>query len=368
MVKKLRRDVRKRFSERSRFRMIREELRKDKEVLSYLSGSAKNEILILKVRNKAFIDKYNPREVLDSITKLEFKQRLFRVGVPTPDTLMVLSDPNELESNALKEFLMYWAANGGFVVKPSRSCGGKGIVLIRTRVGKRLITLRGFGMESDALIRFFNRILAGKFSRAKKDVAIIEKRVIPHRALRDLYTTGVLDIRIMVFLGYPVMAMTRLPTRASGGRANLHRGAIGAGIRLSTGKIIHAVHRGRSIERHVDTNRHLIGFKFPFWREILELATRAQLISGLGYAGVDIVIDEKRGPLILEVNKRPGLEIQNANKQGLLRRLRWIEMQDRSNSSNSKTPKWSSLSGEGIERKIHDHVTAVMTWDKNGWR
>ncbi len=37
----------------------------------------------------------------------------------------------------------------------------------------------------------------------------------------------------------------------------------------------------------------------------------------LGYIGVDICIDQTRGPLVLEVNGRPGIEIQNVQKRGL---------------------------------------------------
>jgi glutathione synthase/RimK-type ligase-like ATP-grasp enzyme len=38
---------------------------------------------------------------------------------------------------------------------------------------------------------------------------------------------------------------------------------------------------------------------------------------GLGFVGVDVVHDEHRGPLVLELNARPGLAIQLANRRGL---------------------------------------------------
>jgi len=41
----------------------------------------------------------------------------------------------------------------------------------------------------------------------------------------------------------------------------------------------------------------------------------------LGYMGIDFVIDERYGPQILEVNVRPGLEIQNINGAGLRKAL-----------------------------------------------
>jgi len=45
----------------------------------------------------------------------------------------------------------------------------------------------------------------------------------------------------------------------------------------------------------------------------------------MGYLGVDIVLDAQAGPLMLELNARPGLNIQIANQEGLLHRLRLIE-------------------------------------------
>jgi len=46
---------------------------------------------------------------------------------------------------------------------------------------------------------------------------------------------------------------------------------------------------------------------------------------GLGYLGVDLVINKNDGPLLLELNARPGLQIQIANRKGLLERLEMID-------------------------------------------
>jgi glutathione synthase/RimK-type ligase-like ATP-grasp enzyme len=48
-------------------------------------------------------------------------------------------------------------------------------------------------------------------------------------------------------------------------------------------------------------------------------------MTGLGYLGVDMVIDRERGPLLLELNARPGLQIQVANQAGLRSRLALID-------------------------------------------
>ena len=65
----------------------------------------------------------------------------------------------------------------------------------------------------------------------------------------------------------------------------------------------------------------LIGIQMPEWDKILDIAVTCQEMTGLGYLGVDIMIDETLGPLMIEVNARPGLAIQMANGVGLLRRL-----------------------------------------------
>jgi hypothetical protein len=51
-------------------------------------------------------------------------------------------------------------------------------------------------------------------------------------------------------------------------------------------------------------------------------------MTNLGYQGIDLVLDRERGPLLLELNARPGLNIQIANREGLQGRLETIENYD----------------------------------------
>ena len=50
---------------------------------------------------------------------------------------------------------------------------------------------------------------------------------------------------------------------------------------------------------------------------MLEMAAKAYDVTGLGYLGADIVLDKTKGPLLLELNARPGLAIQVANRIGI---------------------------------------------------
>ena len=158
-----------------------------------------------------------------------------------------------------------------------------------------------------------------------EDEALFQQRVVPHPLMREISYQGTADVRVILYRHEPVMAMLRLPTRESGGRANLHQGAIGAGVELATGVTCRAVLRNRTTRRHPDTGADVVGFAVPYWEQILDMSRKVSRAVGMGYIGVDIVLDEREGPLLLEANARPGLAIQIANGEGLLTRLRAID-------------------------------------------
>ena len=88
----------------------------------------------------------------------------------------------------------------------------------------------------------------------------------------------------------------------------------------------------RQVAIHPDTGASLTGVAVPYWDEILKMAARSFDITGLGYVGVDVVLDERRGPLLLELNGRPGLSIQIANRKGLRSHLHAIQALDLSSA------------------------------------
>jgi len=325
--------VRFRLSERFRFRRTTHRLP---------ATVAPADILTMNVRNREFIAKYNDPTRFASLTKARAKALLASHGVPVPQSHLLLQRKEDLK--ALEAFLQ---REGSFVLKPARGHGGEGILVVRGRAGDRFDASQGL-LSAAEILAHAQYILTGAFGGDGGDQVLVEALVVQHPALKDVVPEGLADVRVISFLGYPAMAMARLPTRESRGRANLHAGAVGAGIEMSTGRIVHAVWHGRSVVRHPETRAPLVGMPIPFWSEILDIATQAQVCSGLGFAGIDVVLDAVRGPLVLEVNKRPGLEIQNANRAGLLRRLRAIER----------------LRGTG---EVEDRVRASMDLDVTRW-
>ena len=271
-------------------------------------------------RNLELIYTHNPRGFFPNVDdKLLCKRLLDEAGLPTPRSYHVVDGPNSLA--IWKEKL---ADAPSFVIKPNRGYGGQGIVLV-SRVANRFISSEE-PINDDDITFHILQICNGAFSLGNlADTAYFEVTVVNHSGLSDLIAdgiSGVADVRLIYQKDRPVMAMLRLPTRESGGKANLHQGGLGLGIDLDTGMTLNGCQRNRVITIHPETNRSLRGVQIPFFEEMLCYGARVSSVVGLGYIGVDFVCDRTLGPLILEVNARPGLNIQIANQAGLRTRIR----------------------------------------------
>lgn len=277
-------------------------------------------------RNVEFINRYNARHLYPLVDdKLKTKLLAEEFGVPTPRLQHVVREQHAI--GILEEQLI---GQQGFAIKPAKGSGGKGILVITQHSDGHFIRSSGASLEIADVRRHMTNILAGLYSLGgAADVAIVEDLITFDDCFQGYSHEGVPDIRIIVFRGYPVMAMLRLATAASDGKANLHQGAVGLGLSLDKGRCLHAVQAGKRISHHPDTGFALSEVEIPGWRDILLLAANCYEMTGLGYIGTDIVLDKIQGPQLLELNARPGLAIQIANGCGLLPRLRQIESRDR---------------------------------------
>ncbi len=282
-------------------------------------------ILGMNRRNIDYISAYNERRYFPNVDdKLKTKLIAEKAGVSVPELLMVIRTQREAESitNRLDGLQQ-------FVLKPAHGSGGKGILIIMSRDGEMFVKGNGDKLTLQALIRHLSNIISGLYSLGgRTDVAIMEMLVNFDPVFSDLSYEGVPDVRLIVFRGYPVMGMLRLATKASDGKANLHQGAIGVGLDLAIGESVGAVQYDRPIRIHPDSGAALEGISIPHWRTLLLLSARCYEASKLGYLGADLVLDKARGPLLLELNARPGLTIQVANESGLIPRLKKIEALD----------------------------------------
>jgi alpha-L-glutamate ligase-like protein len=280
----------------------------------------------INMRNARFLLPNNPRRLYDLVdNKLRTKALAEEHGMTVAETYGVIRNPHD--ANRVEKFLK---GNDAFVIKPTRGSGGKGIMVIDKKVGNNYVKPSGTEVTPGDVKNHVSNILAGLFSLGgKRDYALIEYRVQPAKLLTEMSFQGAPDIRVVMLHGYPVMAMLRASTKESDGRSNLHQGALGIGIDIATGMSVRAIHHGKPVTVHPDLGIGLIGVQIPDWDTILHMAVTCQEMTGLGYLGVDIMIDENLGPLMIEVNARPGLAIQMANGIGLLRRLEPVVEQHR---------------------------------------
>ena len=267
----------------------------------------------------------NPRRLYPLVDdKSKTKEIAIAAGMAVPDLYGVIEHQGEV-----RRFNEIVAELESFVVKPAQGSGGDGIIVVsgRSRRKRSSFRLSNGLLVTDAEIKHhLSNIVGGQYSLSgNPDKALIEYCVKFDPIFVDVSYQGVPDIRVVVYRGYPTMAMVRLPTRASEGKANLHQGAVGAGIDLGSGKTMTGVLDNEVVDEHPDTGHLITGLEIPHWNFILELAARGHEVTELGYLGVDIVIDRDRGPLILEMNARPGLNIQIANRSGLMPRIRRID-------------------------------------------
>ena len=291
-------------------------------------------ILGLNRRNQEYIRRYNSpsaKAVADNkiITKRVLKKEL----IQTPEVYKLIRTKRQLKS------LDWDSLPKSFVIKPNKGTGGNGIVIFfgKKKGEEAWIRPNGSTMTKKDIILHIENILDGRFSMSNKnDIAIIEERIKTDPLLKQYSYKGVPDIRIICFNQVPVMAMLRLPTKKSNGTANLHSGAICTGIDMESGITTYSMHMPASafrtdtyklIDSTIDLqeNKSLKGIQIPYWNEMLEIALKCQKFSKLGYIGVDIAIDAEKGPVVFEINARPGLGIQVANQAGLRWRLEKVQ-------------------------------------------
>lgn len=320
-------------------------------------------ILGINARNLSYILPFNKRKSIRlADSKLATKKLLIRTGISTPRLYAVFRTARDLDEFNWDKLPIK------FVIKPNMGIGGEGIVILRSKLKRKQFIklplekrewIKGSGeiWRIKDLKSHILDILDGNFSiLGLPDIALIERELTRHPVFKKYIRRGVPDIRVIVYNKVPIMAMLRLPTKKSKGKANLAQGAVGVGIDLASGLTTYAMikrPRRKIIFFHPDTGMKLRDLEIPFWDEILKMSIEVQIASGLGFLGVDIALDKKYGPQVLEINARPGLDIQIANLEGLEERLRRVKgLSVKTVSRGLRLAK--ELFGGDIERRVEE--------------
>lgn len=290
--------------------------------LSYPRKLKECGILGMNARNYGVISKYNKRSLYPLVDdKVQTKKLANNIDIHTPKMIGVVEHQYEVQN-----LMSIVEGYSEFVIKPAHGSGGKGVLVIQHYQNGEFTTPSGKVLSFNDVYQHISNVLSGLYSLGGQyDVALIEELVHFSNVFESFSYQGIPDVRVIVYKGYPAMAMTRLATKESNGRANLHQGAVGVGLDIKTGKTLQAVCHNLPIMTHPDTGADLMKLEVPRWREHMLIGAKAYEMTGLGYLGADIVLDKDRGPMMLELNARPGLAIQIANGRGLMSVLKKID-------------------------------------------
>ncbi|OGJ50279.1 hypothetical protein A2335_04150 [Candidatus Peregrinibacteria bacterium RIFOXYB2_FULL_32_7] len=284
--------------------------------MSFLSKS-KN-ILGINARNLLYIAKYNSsanKQFADD--KIFTKNFLQSRGIGVAKLYYVINSHEELNK------FNFSSLPTNFVIKPNKGYGGSGILVIKNKKDNIFIQINGHPLNLYHIYKHCADIIDGKYAiSGLQDKVVIEERLEQHEYFEELSSKGLPDVRINVFNLIPVIAMLRLPTKESEGKANLHLGGIGVGLDMGSGKGNFGVRYNQFI-RKLPNGKRINEIKIPKWDEILFTAAKIQHVTGIGYLAVDLTL-VKTEIKILEVNARAGLAIQIANKEPLKARLEKI--------------------------------------------
>ena len=277
-------------------------------------------VLGLNARNFLYIKPFNPKRAIAlADDKLKTKAFLAARGVPTAKIYARIESREQLHEFAFSTL------PDACVLKPNQGFGGEGIIVFKGRKDGELLIQGKTPMSDTDLRHHIEDIIDGKFSLGGRcDTAFFEQILVSHECFAPFRPAGLPDIRVVVFNLVPVMAMLRIPTVESHGKANVHLGGIGIGVDIVKGVTTHAAQYHHCIDR-LPHGGDPSGVKILFWEEILNVCSNIQYITNIGYLAVDMTIDAHGGPMLLEVNARAGLMVQVANLTPLRARLERVE-------------------------------------------
>lgn len=303
-------------------------------------------VMGLNERNLRLVAELNPRQLMRLVNDKTITKDLAReANIPSPELIGLIRG-----SYDMRQLETYLDQPNGVAIKPANGSQGNGILVIMKPMKDGYKLANGRRILYEDLRFHVMNILSGMYSLGGlPDTVLIEERVRFAGVFDDISFNGVPDVRLIVLKGVPILAMLRLPTADSDGKANLHKGGVGVGVDLVNGITQFGMQYDDLIDTHPDTANVLPGLQIPHWDEMLMMAARAYDVTKLGYLGADIVLDAQKGPLLLELNARPGIAIQVANRFGLRAHIEPVLATD----TTKMSPEERIAFGKDIYRSVH---------------
>jgi len=197
-------------------------------------------------------------------------------------------------------------------IKPRNSNGGSGTE--RWIFGNgQYVGKDGWTLDSQALCEHL-----AELSRANS--YLVQECLINHPELEQLTAGALSTLRMYTFANERgemehIFSMFKMSQDPEAVVDNIHRGGLAASVDPVTGLLGRATDSGKLartgwLDRHPVTGAQILGLRLPFWRQALDLALLAhQKLPAAYVIGWDVAITEN-GPVIVEGNKAPDIEIE----------------------------------------------------------
>lgn len=253
-----------------------------------------------------------PMSFKDRNMLCEDKQLMYAVnkglGIRQPKTLffirggrMLSEELNPLDLSACREILAASKADKIFV-KPTFGVGGKGIQVFNRRENGFSDPLSGERLDAEFL-----------FGLAAEEY-VVQEGVRQHPGMNEFYPHAVNTFRVITRCenGRADIVLT-LSRMGCGGRQvdNASSGGVYVKINALTGELgAEAIADTReTFTAHPDTHRIFAGSRIPMWDQVREFAISvAEKYAPIKYVGWDVALSEE-GPLLIEGNNGPSIEI-----------------------------------------------------------
>ncbi|MBP1532165.1 MAG: alpha-L-glutamate ligase-like protein, partial [Alphaproteobacteria bacterium] len=166
-------------------------------------------VLSMNARNYQVIAKYNKRSLYPLVDdKVQTKKLANSIDINTPKMIGVIEHQYEV-----KDFTKLVEGHREFVIKPAHGSGGKGVLVIKEYSEQHFVTASGKVLSFNDVYQHISNVLSGLYSLGGQyDVALIEELVHFSDVFQNFSFQGIPDVRVIIYKGYPAMAMMRLAT------------------------------------------------------------------------------------------------------------------------------------------------------------
>jgi hypothetical protein len=249
--------------------------------------------------------------------KAAFADHFREHGLPTVPTLAVFHSGRMLGEWLSGDF------RTDLFVKPVVAKGGRG--------GQRWDYIGPDSYRSAAGVLLGSRELFERWlKKSARKPLLVQPRVLNHPDLLPLNNGALSTVRVLTCLDEHdrpelIGAVLRMAIGSNHVVDNAHAGGIAAAVDIETGTLGLASDLGTRaglgwLERHPTSGARIEGVRLPHWQALRSLVERAHsTVRGAVLLGWDVAI-APAGPILIEVNGGPGLEMmQRANRRGFSR-------------------------------------------------